>query len=168
VGVYGASDVINITFSKPTNKGFLPDLVSQAMLINLLTFSVPIGFDFYGEWRARDNLVIFVRDVAGSGPPTIGGLTIQVKSSGNLMQHPPVTVRSTSLSPLLLGNFGPSPVEILTVTAADSTNDDSIYNDFDFITILFSENTDKGEPANDPYARLYMYDPLSCSLQPSY
>jgi hypothetical protein len=29
-----------IIFSKPTNKGFLPDLVSQGMLLNLLSFRV--------------------------------------------------------------------------------------------------------------------------------
>ena len=110
----------------------------------------PIGFDFYGEWASRSNLAIFIVDDAGAGPPTIGGLTLQVRESGNLMEHPPVTSRSTPISPTLLGNFGPSPIEIVSFIATDSENDDSIYNAEDFITIQFSENTDKGLPANDP------------------
>ena len=148
--VYGASDIINITFSRPTNRGFLPDVVSRAMILNMFTFSMPIGFDFYGEWASRSNLAIFIVDDAGAGPPTIGGLTLQVRESGNLMEHPPVTSRSTPMSPTLLGNFGPSPIEIVSFIATDSENDDSIFNAEDFITIQFSENTDKGLPANDP------------------
>ena len=71
------------------------------------------------------------------------------------MEHPPTTLRSTPLSPPLLGNFGDSPITIVRVMAADSENDDAIYNDFDLITIQFSENTDKGRPANDPYVTQY-------------
>ena len=148
--VFGTSDIINITFSQPTNKGFLPDQVSRAMLINMFTFSMPLGFDFYGEWRTRENLAIFIRDEAGAGPPTIGGFTLEVRPTANLMPHPPVTDRATPISPPLLGNFGPSPIRIISVMASDSADDDAIYNKDDYIIIQFSENTDKGRPASDP------------------
>jgi hypothetical protein len=46
------------------------------MLNNLLTFSVPIGYAYYGRWESRKRLAIFIGDEAGAGPPTIGGLTI--------------------------------------------------------------------------------------------
>ena len=153
--VYGESDMINITFNQPTNKGFLPDFVSQTMLTNLFGFSMPIGYDFYGEWMSRDNLVITIRDEAGAGPPTIGGLTLEVKFSGNLMAQPPVTSRATPKSGTLLGNFGPSPIRILSVTASDSTDDDQVYSNEDFITIIFSQNTDKGRPRNNPRVSQY-------------
>ena len=132
-----------IIFSKPTNKGFLPDLVSQGMLLNLLSFSVAIGYDFYGAWQSRQKLVIFILDESGAAPPTIGGLTVAVKDSGNLMEHPPVTLRATPLSPKLLGSFGPSPITITRVMAADSLNNNAKYTNNDVITIQFSENTDK-------------------------
>lgn len=75
--IYGASDIINITFSRPTNKGFLPDLVSKPMLDNLFTFSMPIGYDYYGEWGARDNIAVIIRNTAGAAPPTIGSVRIE-------------------------------------------------------------------------------------------
>jgi hypothetical protein len=71
------------------------------------------------------------------------------------MMHPPTTLRSTPVSPPLLGNFGASPITIVRVIAFDSGNDDAIYNAFDFITIQFSENTDKGRPQRDPYVSQY-------------
>jgi len=71
------------------------------------------------------------------------------------MMHPPTTLRSTPVSPPLLGNFGASPITIDRVIAFDSGNDDAIYNAFDFITIQFSENTDKGRPQRDPYVSQY-------------
>ena len=142
--------MISITFNQPTNKGFLPDRVSKTWLQNLFLFSMDIGFDYFGEWKARDNLVITILDEAGAGPPTIGRLTIEVKYSGNLMAHPPVTVRATPTSAPLLGNFGPSPITILSMTAADATNDDQVYSNDDFITIIFSGDTDKGQPARNP------------------
>ena len=72
--IYGESDIINITFSRPTNKGFLPDFATKSMLDNLFTWSMPIGYDYYGEWSSRSNIAVFIRDTAGAAPPTIGSV----------------------------------------------------------------------------------------------
>jgi hypothetical protein len=66
------------------------------------------------------------------------------------MEHPPVTLRATPLSPKLQGNFGLSPVTIARVMTADFLTNNAKYTNNDLITIQFSENTDNGRPASDP------------------
>ena len=66
------------------------------------------------------------------------------------MEHPPVTLRDTPLSPKLQGNFGLSPVTITRVMTVDSLTNNAKYTNNDLITIQFSENTDKGKIASDP------------------
>ena len=148
--VYGNDDVISVTFDQPTNR---PAAATKTDLENLFTFSQNLGTDFTGSWASASVLEISIVDSTGAAPPTIGGLTVTLKASGNLRNEEGNSNPSTDTSPALTGDFGDrAGPGISSLVAADPGDPDAIYDDGDTITVRFTENTN--EPAVNTKAAL--------------
>jgi len=137
--IYGNGDVITVTFDKPTNR---PQAATKTNLENLFTFSQNFGTDFIGSWTSASVLQITIVDATGATPPTIGGLTVTAKASGNLKNEAGTSLASTSVSPPLAGSFGDKAGPAFTsLVASDPSNDDAVYDAGDTITVRFNEDT---------------------------
>lgn len=141
---YAAGDRIRIHFSEDTNRaGMGIDVISKAQLDAFLKFSSPIGNLYEGRWVTRRLLEITINDATGSGPPLPDFFTLELLASAGLRNFPVTSAPAKLLSPILSGNFGPSPIRILSMVASDSLDLDNVYGVGDTLTITFSEDTDK-------------------------
>ena len=87
----------------------------------------------------------------GINPPLIGSFSVSVFLSAGLREFPPVTEPTTGTDtsgkePLavLTGGFCPSPIEINMLVASDASNYDSVFSVGDHLTIIFNQDTNKG------------------------
>ena len=103
--VYSSGDTITIVFDQDTNQPYGPSL-TQAELDTLFTFSGVIGQAYTAVWSSAATLVITIDDASGSTDPSIGALTLTVKSIANLKDASNSTVASTARSPALGGDWG--------------------------------------------------------------
>jgi hypothetical protein len=98
-----------------------------------------------GTWLSLSTLVITIIDARDAGPPPISEFTLRSLSSGELRNVPPACAPSTALSGTLLGDFGPSTIEITSIRAEDpnknSMTTDTTYSVNDTITITFNQVT---------------------------
>jgi len=108
--IYGRDDLITITFNRDTNLGWGPSgnlplekVVLKPDLDAVFEWSQNLGFNYTGIWHSRQVLVITILDATGATPPTINGLKVSVRQSGNLRNYPPSAAPSTS-SAVLTGN----------------------------------------------------------------
>ncbi|HSA98338.1 MAG TPA: hypothetical protein VLF17_04595 [Candidatus Nitrosotenuis sp.] len=139
--IYNADDAITVTFSEPTNQ---PSVATKANLNSLFTFSQVLGANYTGVWVNPFTLVITVKNSTGAEPPTVGSLTLTVKSSGNLKNAAGTSLASTFTSPVLSGSFGnKSGPSIISFVADDPDNSDSVFSNGDTLTIRFDESTNQ-------------------------
>ena len=82
--------VLQVTFSEDTNMGGYIEgqTMSKSALDNMFSYSVSLGFDYYGIWRTKKQLVITIINEYGAGPPLPQVFTLSVKASGNLRNFP--------------------------------------------------------------------------------
>ena len=143
---YAAGDKLIILFNIYTNQGYTTingDFsLTKQQIDSMFSFSHSLGTSYVGLWDNLQQITITVQDPTGSGPPPIGIFTITCKSTGELRNTPPACAPSTATSPSLGGNWGPSNISIVSITAADPLNLHTVYSVNDTITVLFSKNTD--------------------------
>ncbi len=82
--------VLQVTFSEDTNMGgyFEGQTMSKSDLDNMFSYSVSLGFDYYGTWKTKKQLIITIINEYGAGPPLPQVFTLSVKASGNLRNFP--------------------------------------------------------------------------------
>ena len=143
---YAAGDRIRIHFNEDTNRaGMGTGILSKEALDSILTFSTPLGSAYEGRWVTRKLLEITMADVRGAGPPLPEIFTLELLASAGLRNFPVTSAAAGMLSPVLDGNFGPSPIRILSMVAADSLDLDNVYGVGDTLTITFSQDTNKAQ-----------------------
>jgi hypothetical protein len=141
---YAAGDRIRIHFSGDTNRaGMGTGILSKNVLDSILTFSSSLGSAYEGRWVTRRLLEITMTDVRGGGPPLPGVFTLNLLVSAGLRNFPVTSAAAGMSSPALIGDFGPSPIRILSMVASDSLDLDNVYGVGDTLTITFSEDTNK-------------------------
>ncbi len=116
-----------VQFNKDTNlAGFqLNSILTKLDVDSILTFSTSLGSGYTGMWLARSTFVITIADITGSGPPTIGSLTVTVKTSAALRNNPPQSAPSAAVSPSLQGNWGTiTPISLDVVASGLTRNGD--------------------------------------------
>ncbi len=102
-GIYSDGDTITVLFAGATNQ---PPVSTKVEIDNIFQFSQVLGVDYIGTWTDASTLVIIIVDSKGATPPAIGGLTLTLKESGNLMNADETSLVSTATSPALTGDFG--------------------------------------------------------------
>ena len=72
-------------------------------------------------------------------------LLISFRNAANVRNWPPQSApMDESLQQLLRGDFGPSVIKVSSMEGKDPTSRDSIFDNFDTITITFNQDTNKG------------------------
>ena len=143
---YAAGDRIRIHFSEDTNRaGMGTEILSKNVLDGILIFSSSLGSAYEGRWVTRKLLEITMTDVRGAGPPLPGVFTLNLLASAGLRNFPVTSAAAGMSSPALIGDFGPSPIRILSMVASDSLDLDNVYGVGDTLTITFSEDTNKAQ-----------------------
>ncbi len=146
--IYGRDDLITITFNRDTNLGWGPSgnlpmekVVLKPDLDAVFEWSQNLGSNYTGIWHSRQVLVITILNAAGVTPPTINGLKVSVRQSGNLRNYPPSAAPSTS-SAVLTGNWGMTLPFIIGFVGSDPHARDSVYGPGDALTLSFDRDTD--------------------------
>ena len=141
---YAPGDMIRIFFSQDTNRANLgSDVIDKETLDTVFTFSVSLGNDYEARWTTRKLLEITVKDVSGAGPPLPGLFTLALLPGAGLRNFPVTSASAGMSAPALTGNFGPSPIRIVSMVAADSLDLDNVYGVGDTLTITFNQDTNK-------------------------
>ncbi len=94
-------------------------------LSNVQHVDEEFDFRFFatGSWTSPSTFQISVQGSIGARPPEIGHLRIVTLEAGNIRNRPPQSSATVGVySPPLDGNFGPSPIRILALTAHDPLN----------------------------------------------
>jgi len=84
-------------------------------------------------------LSVTVRDTTGAAPPLISVFSLSISASADLRNFPSTSYPAVISSPLLGGDFGPSPITIVSIVAADATDLNNVYSVDDVMTITFSQ-----------------------------
>ena len=144
--VLNNGDTVTMTFNKETNGGGfgIGTLLTKSDLATIVTFSQSLGNGYVGTWLNRRQLEITCTDVTGNGVPVLGVFTMGVLASGNVRNYPPASVPSDHQSPVLSGDFGPSPIQVVSVVANDPVDLIDTFNSGDELFVTFSQATDKG------------------------
>lgn len=152
--VYGNADTITITFDKATDLAGLAVGAQQPRTVvdTLFDATQALGSDYRGTWVSNKVFRITIVDWPGAAPPEVGpeGLQVQVISNlGRAIRADPslgLSVSSNSLSPRLTGDFGPSNININSITASPPASSPGLdtYRDGSKITIVFSRDTNQG------------------------
>ena len=84
------SCVLQVSFSEDTNMGGYLEgqTMTKSAVDNMFSFSESLGFDYYGLWNTKKQLVITIIDEDGAGPPLPQIFMLSVKASGNLRNFP--------------------------------------------------------------------------------
>ena len=143
---YAAGDRIRIHFSEDTNRAEMGDeTISKAQIDKILKFSAPLGTGYEGRWVTRRLFEITITNPTSAGPPLPEIFTLELLGSAGLRNYPVTSAKSGLTSPVLSGDFGPSPIRIVSMVAADSMDLDNVYGVDDTLTITFSEGTNKAQ-----------------------
>jgi len=149
---YVTGAIITVQFSDPTNQPFKTTTNNHLLTAdvnNLFSFSGvsgnTIGNSYTGAWSDPSTFVITIQDPgAVTGPTLINHLQIQVKSTANLINSAGTSLVSTSLSPVLFGDFGFPPAPLITAFVADDPNNGvNVFHVGDTLTIRFSAPTNQ-------------------------
>jgi hypothetical protein len=99
---------------------------------------------------------------AGASPPTIGGLKVTCRTdTGAVLLNEQATSRACyESSPYLTGDFGPSPLSIISLRANQPTEGDKGYTNGVTLTVTFSGITNRGgfAGAGEAGGTLYVQD----------
>eukprot|EP00960_Hanusia_phi_P054072 762534-Hanusia_phi.AAC.1 len=151
--IFANGDKIIIQFDKDTDRGgFTSSTIPKASVLALFTFSVPLGADYEGVWQSASKFVITILDWPGSdrsGPPEVGepsGLIVTCRTDGGRairVASPALSVACTSSSPKMLGDFGPTVVSCVSLTARGNPAGlgDSIYGNGVALIAKFNRET---------------------------
>jgi hypothetical protein len=152
--VYGNADTITITFDIATDLAGLAVGAQQPRTVvdTLFDATQALGSDYRGMWISKKVFRITIVDWPGAAPPEVGpeGLQVQVISNlGRAIRADPsigLSVSSNSLSPRLSGDFGPSNININSITAAPPASSPGLdtFRAGSTITIVFSRDTNQG------------------------
>lgn len=131
--VYGLSDQITITFSEDTNMGgsYQGQVLSPAQVNHMFNFTQDLGIAFTGSWTSPKTFQFSIEGSAGGSPPEIGHLQVGILEAADIRNKPPQSSATVDVtSPLLVGNFGPSSMEIVAFTAHDPENSANVVKHF--------------------------------------
>ena len=143
---YASGDRIRIRFSNDTNRaGMGTDIIPKASIDSIFKFSTSIGRLYEGRWVTRQLFEIAIIDATGATPPLPDIFTLKLLASAELRNFPRTSSSAELSSPILSGDFGPSPIRILSIVAADSLDLDDVFGIGDTLTITFSEATNKAQ-----------------------
>lgn len=102
--VFSSGDTITVSFSEPTNQGFLPSTgITTSQIDNLLHFQASIGTEYEGAWLNSQTLRITVLNATGNGAPALDTFFVTTKKSGGLRNTPAISV---AVRALLLDVYG--------------------------------------------------------------
>jgi hypothetical protein len=121
------------------------DIISKASIDSIFKFSTSIGRLYEGRWVTRQLFEITIIDATGATPPLPDIFTLKLLASADLRNFPRTSSSAELFSPILSGDFGPSPIRILSIVAADSLDLDDVFGVGDTLTITFSEATNKAQ-----------------------
>ena len=138
--VYGAGDVLTITFSQAV---FPVAVGTKADIDALIFFSHPIATDYSGAFAAGNTqLVITLLDVSTTAEPPIGSVNGRISDSPVLLRNAAQTSAAirARFGPLT-GNWGSvlAAPTVLSLVALDDDNADTVYSVGDSIVLTFSE-----------------------------
>ena len=108
----------------------------------MFNFPCSIGNYYVGVWESRQLFTITIWDATDACLPILGEFALSVNASGNIRNYPPQSAPNEAQSPTLTGDFGTSPLQILSVVGASSPNSDEVYGVFDTITLELSHDSD--------------------------
>jgi hypothetical protein len=121
-----------------------------------LSICRPLGADYTGEWQnctvapgkalpgGCSSFVITVTNVTGAAPPTVpGGLSAVLLESRGLRDYPAGAAPSSDVTGPLLGDFGVSGIQVVSLISEDKALYRSGVSVGDTLTLEFSENTDR-------------------------
>jgi hypothetical protein len=161
-GTFDVNDTIKLILSERTDRGGLPELMTFEQVNSLLSFNQRIGSNYFGRWLQSGVWVsplgsaiipdvpyskvleITILNASGASPPTVNTLRATFLPSAKVRNIPPVCTPASTVSPPLSGDFGPSQIVIVGISARGDVNClhamcDSIFGDGDVIDIEFSE-----------------------------
>lgn len=95
------------------------------------------------SWCSNNVLEITAVSTAGAGQIVLGDFYLTVNASGNIRNFPPTSSPLNAFSPPLSGDFGPSPITIVSFVVQDPSDLNNIYSVGDQITITFSQSTNQ-------------------------
>ena len=160
-GTFDVDDTITLVMSERTDRGGLPERVTYDEINSFLSFNQNLGSNYSGRWLGSgvwvsplgpgiipdvpysSALEIVIHNTSGASPPTIDTLRATFKPSAMIRNVPPVCTPASSISSALTGDFGPSNISIVGISARGDVNClgsecDSVYGDGDVIDIEFS------------------------------
>ena len=142
---YGTQDQIKVKFSQDTSMGGkkIGQLLSKKEVDNIFNFPCSIGTYYAGQWETRQTFAIEIWDATGACNPILGEFSISVNKTGNIRNYPPQSAPNEARSPTLTGDFGPSPLAILSVEGSSSPQMDDKYGPDDTLTLKLSHDTDR-------------------------
>jgi hypothetical protein len=141
---YGNQDSIKVKFSQDTsmNGRKIGQLLSKKQVDEMFNFACPIGTYYVGQWETRQIFVITIWDATDACNPLLGHFDLSVNATGNIRNNPPQSAPNEAQSPTLTGDFGPSPLRILSVVGASGPTVDDKYGKFDTLTMHLSHDSD--------------------------
>ena len=142
--IFSPGDIISVIFSENTNQGgYGSNIINKSQIDSFVNFSVSLGSNYQGLWSSPRVLQIISIATVGCGPPVLGVFRLIINSSSNIRNMPPTSSPLNAISPFLTGDFGPSPITIISFTAKDPTDLNDVYSVGDQLTIIFSQATDR-------------------------
>jgi hypothetical protein len=156
-GTFDVNDTVTLVLSERTDRGLLPEHVTFEQINSFVSFNQRLGSDYSGRWLEsgvwtsplgrgymRDisfsrKLVITIHNTSGASPPTIDTLRATFLPTALIRNVPPVCKPASSTSPALSGDFGPTTISIVGISARGDVNCgpacDSVYGDGTIILI---------------------------------
>ena len=131
-----------MTFSGPTNRAGLEEgaTLDSEQVWSLLRGEPALpGVLFRGDWINSSALVLTVESV-GDHSPVVGTFRVGIRPEAVLRDAANATVRSTALSPPLVGDWGRPPLPLL-FSASDPDDGDRVSSAGDVLTITFDKPT---------------------------
>ncbi len=107
--VYSREDRITITFDSDTNTPGGDKVQRKSTIDDMFTFSESLGRAYSGKWIAPDTFVITIHSVNAASPPIISGTTVSPTGIIPILSADETSEPSTTLSPVLSGDFGIIP-----------------------------------------------------------
>jgi len=104
--IYSTDDTITINFDSNTNEPGGTGIQTKTAVDNLFTFTESLGQPYRGQWTAADTFTITINGLRNVGPPVIGVTTVTPAGITLILSSDGTSELSTSVSPVLSGDFG--------------------------------------------------------------